>query len=173
MKGKDWLTSSNSVVVRISKWLAIAAAVCIGLVMMLSVIDITSSKIFHTPVPGTIDFVSELNVLLIFLPLAYLAQERGNISVDIFERFMSSGVAYAFKLFGYLLSILIIGFCSWRSLALVQNAITGKVYKSGTIDFPVWPSNAVVFLGFTLLTIVFIFLLARAIIAGPKKEREN
>jgi TRAP-type C4-dicarboxylate transport system permease small subunit len=173
MKVKSWPQTANYLIVIAARWLAIAGAVCIGIVMILSVIDVISSKFFNAPVPGTIDFIGELNVLLVFLPIAYLAQERGNIIVDIFEHFMSSRTSYALELFGYILSILIIGFCSWRSFALVQNAITAKIYKSGSVDFPVWPSNVVVFIGFTLLTLVFICLFTRAIMNGPKRAITN
>ena len=168
MKVRNWLLSADSVVTRITKWLSFIAAACVGFIMALAVVDVLSSKFFHQPLPGAVQFIAELNVLLIFLAIAYVAQERGHIRITILERFMSAGQIYASKLFGYVMGILVIGFCSWRTVALVQYAIVGRIYKAGTVDFPIWPSNMAVLLGFTFLTITFIFLLGRAIIAGAK-----
>jgi len=140
--------------------------------MVIAVVDVIGSKSVGWSVPSSVAFISELNVLLVFMSIAYVTRERGHIRITILEKFMSPGVNFAVMLFLYVLAIITCGLCSWRAVALIQTAIETNAIRSGAIDFPTWPSNVAVLIGFALMTIVYILLFARAIInkTNPKAE---
>ena len=83
---------------RLAKWLVYIAAISAAFIMTIAVIDVISSKAFDWSIPSSIDFIGELNVLLVFLAIAYTAQERGHIRITILDRFMSPGLYFAVRI---------------------------------------------------------------------------
>ena len=163
------LISFDAGTTRVIKWLSYIAAGCAGVTMLIAVADVISTKLLRYSIPSSVEFIEELMVLMVFLSIAYVAQERGHIRVTILERFMPGSLRFAFELFGHLVGIMVIGFLSWRSFVLLRYAIVTKLVKDGTIKFPLWPSDLAVFIGFTCLTIAFILLFAKTIVAETKK----
>ena len=173
MNNGNWLLPVDRVIVRIAKWLVYISALSAVVIIAIAVIDVVSSKTVNWSIPSSVEFIGELNVLLVFLVIAYAAQERGHIRITIMEKYMSPAVKFAFKLFMHFIAILVGGLCTWRTVVLVQTSIESHVIRSGGINFPVWPFNIAVLIGFTFRTIVYILLFARAIIGRSNPEAET
>lgn len=161
-----WLVADTGAATLI-KWFVIMAEVALGISMLLSVVDVVSAKLFKAGIPSAVEFVTELNVPMLFGALAFVELERGHIRID--EMFhWSRGVSYAMKVTAYSIETLVCAFFSWRSIFLVQEMFTGIHRSGGTIRFPYWPSAVIVFLGFVLLTIATILALTRTVAANRK-----
>lgn len=161
--------SVYDVLAKVTRWSAIVAVVCAVVVLLMSVIDVTGAKFFNWGLPGALELTEQLNLVLVFMAVAYVQLERGHMRVNLLETFMSAGLQHAIRLFSHVLGILVCGFFSWRTLVLMQNMIAAGEYKYGRIEFPLWPFGFVNFYGFALLTVAFILCLGKGIIAGSEK----
>ena len=168
MNDRNLLLSTEAVITKIIRWFVILSAASAAAMMVIAFVDVVGSKFFNWSLKGAAEFIEELNVLLVFLAIGYVELERGHIRIAVLEKFMFKGLLYIFKLFRYLIGMLVIGILSWRTLIFAKKMLATGVVKNSPIDFPIWPSAMVVFLGFAFLTIAFILLLGKAIITESK-----
>jgi TRAP-type C4-dicarboxylate transport system permease small subunit len=170
MNGINLWQATYAVLAKVIKWSVLVALFCAVVIMMVSVIDVIGAKFFDRGLPGSTAFVEELNLVLVFMAVAYVQIERGNIGIAFLNRYLPTGLNHAIALAGHVLGILVCGFFSWRTLILVQHMIaTGDIKNAAAIEFPLWPFALVNFYGYALLTIAFILCLGRGIIAGSEK----
>jgi TRAP-type C4-dicarboxylate transport system permease small subunit len=155
---------------RLCKWLAVISAVCCGLMMTIAVIDIVAHEAFRYAIPMGVEFIEELNVLLVFLVIAYVALERGHIRITVLQPFLPTGVVRGLRIFGYLLGIVTFGIAAWQSWEYTLYGISVPLEKVGVLDFVRWPFIGAVFLGWSLLVISFIVLIGRTIRDWAKGE---
>jgi TRAP-type C4-dicarboxylate transport system permease small subunit len=154
---------------KVTRWLTILAAVCIGLLMVINFFDIIGSKFFLKSVPGALDISEELMVCLTLLPIAYVALERGHIRITLLEERMPPVMRYIVGIAQYLIAALITGFITARVFVQFQKTVRIMQLKEG-IDLPIWPGNLAVVISFGVLTIVWILLLAKTIIGGVENQ---
>jgi TRAP-type C4-dicarboxylate transport system permease small subunit len=143
------------------------AVISTALILVLSVTDIIGSKFFNRGVPGANAFVEELNLVVVFMAIAYVQIERKHVTITMLHRCMSERIKHWITLFGDVLGILTCGFFSWRTFILMQNMIAiSDIKNAAAIEFPLWPFALVNFYGFIILTIAFILCLIKGIITG-------
>jgi len=152
----SWLT-------RVCKWLAVIAAIVCGLMMVIAVIDVMAHQLFRYAIPMGVEFIEELNVLLVFLVIAYVALERGHIRITVLQPLFPSGLVHVLRILGHLLGIVTFGIAAWQSWEYMLYAISVPLEKMGVIDFVRWPFIGAVFLGWSLLVLSFIALIGRTI----------
>jgi TRAP-type C4-dicarboxylate transport system permease small subunit len=158
------------VLTKVMKWSVMVALFSSAAILLISVIDVIGSKFFNRGIPAAVSFVEALNLVVVFMAVAYMQTERGNIGIAFLNRYLPKGLNYAIALTGYALGILVCGFFSWRTLVLVQNMLATRAINAGAvIEFPLWPFALVNFYGYTMLTLAFILCLGRGIIAGSEK----
>jgi len=119
-----------------SRWLNWVAGVGLVLMVGLTVADIIGMKFFKQPVPGAIEMVGFLGVVVTVFAIAYTLVLRGHIQVEFFVSRMSERVRAAATSFTSLLGIALFALLAWRSydFALVlQN--TGEVSMTQSIPF--------------------------------------
>lgn len=172
MKNKSWMLPVGTGITSVNKWLSIGAAIFGGLIMIIATVDVITAKFFDTSVPSGKQFIEEFNVLLVFLAIAYVTHERGHIRITLLERWMSARLAHAFRLFGYVVAALCIGFCAWRAAALLLETLAQHAQKYGAINFPLWPFQMVLLLGLALLTLTFIMLFVKEMTASWKGQAQ-
>lgn len=169
MKGKNLLLSSSDGFTRVTRWLAIAAAACLGVTMLIGTIDVVGTKFFSWPVPGAKEIIEELNVGIVFLAIAFVAIGRGHIRITILERFMPKVLNFSFGILGYVAGILLSAFLSWRAFVLLQSSIQNHILKGGgELLLPVWPGTLICFVGSGFLLTAFMLLLCKKIINHSK-----
>jgi TRAP-type C4-dicarboxylate transport system permease small subunit len=168
MKSKNLMQPIETGITSLNKWLSIVAAVFCALIMIIATIDVITAKVFSTSVPGAQGLIEEFNVVAVFLTIAYVAHERGHVRITLFERWMSDKLILAFKLLGYIIGTCICSFCCWRAWTLLLESIEQHTQKYGAIDFPVWPFQITVVLGFALLAITFLLLFVKEML--PRRD---
>ena len=168
MASKNWILPVEDKILSIDKYLSYIAAIFGALIMLIATVDVITAKIFSVSVPAGKQMIEEFNVIIVFLAIPYVAIERGHINIALFDRWMSKSFARIMKLFGHALGVLVSGFCTWRSWILVADSFAQRSYKYGAIDFPLWPFQMVVLLGFALLTISFIVLFIKELTISQK-----
>jgi TRAP-type C4-dicarboxylate transport system permease small subunit len=171
MQVKNKFVIVDAAVTKVIGWFVIIAEVTAAIMMLLLVADVISSKIFNVPVPSAAEFVTELNVILVFGTVAFVALERGHIRIDAFDPHLPKIANFILGLFSHILGILVCSYMSWRSFILVQEMLETKICNAGLIQFPFWPFALAVFLGFMFLTIAFILILCRTVIGGTEAKQ--
>jgi TRAP-type C4-dicarboxylate transport system permease small subunit len=153
---------------KITRWLAILAAVSIAILMIINFTDIIGTKFFLRSVPGTLDISEELMVFLTLLPIAFVALERGHIRITLLEGRMPLAVRFVLQIIQYVIATLITGFITWRVFVQFQKTVEVVQLKEG-LDLPIWPANLVTVISFGFLTLVWILLLAKTVVVGLER----
>jgi len=156
------------VATKITRWLAIVAAVSIAVLMIVNFTDIIGTKFFLRSVPGALDISEELMVLLTLLPLAYVALERGHIRITLLEGRMPPAVRFVLQIIQYVIATLITGFITWRVFIQFQKTVEVIQLKEG-LDLPIWPANLATVISFGFLTLVWMLLLAKTVVVGLER----
>jgi len=165
-----WQTIDNTLskIIRFPVYLAIF---CAAIIMLISVIDVIGYKIFNRGLPGTVAFIEELNIILVFAVIGFIQIERGHMNINLFEKYMSPLFKYVMKIISNILGLIVCGFFSWRTLILIQRLIaSGDVKDAAAVRFPLWPFAMINCLGFVLLTLAFILCLGRTVINNSKNK---
>jgi len=164
---RDFVLRALDVATKITKWLAILAAVSIAVMMVINFTDIIGTKFFLRSVPGALDISEELMVLVTLLPLAFIALERGHIRITLLTDHMSPAVRFVLQIIQYVIATLITGFITWRVFVGFQETVEIMDLKEG-IDLPIWPANLAVVIAFGFLTLVWILLLAKTLVVDKE-----
>jgi TRAP-type C4-dicarboxylate transport system permease small subunit len=165
---RDFVLQAFDVATKITRWLAILAAVCIAILMIINFIDIIGTKFFLRSVPGALDISEELMVFLTLLPIAFIALERGHIRITLLEGRMPPAVRFVLQIIQYVIATLITGFITWRVFVQFQKTLEVLQLKEG-IDLPIWPANLAVAISFGFLTLVWMLLLAKTLVVGLER----
>lgn len=148
-----------------------AAAVLAGLAavaMMLHVTVDVTGRLFHHPLKGTIEVVSFYDmVALSFLPLGYITRERGHIIVELFTGWMKTGPRRWLDAAAGLLALVYCSVFAWKAveIALKKTSIH-EARETGAGFLQIWPSRYVVVVGFVLMALCLIRLIAQDIRAA-------
>jgi TRAP-type C4-dicarboxylate transport system permease small subunit len=165
---RDFVLKTFDVMTKITRWLAILAAVGIAVLMIVNFTDIIGTKFFLRSVPGALDISEELMVFLTLLPISFIALERGHIRITLLEGRMPPSVRFVLRIMQYVIATLITGFITWRVFVQFQKTVEVVQLKEG-LDLPIWPANLVTVVSFGFLTLVWILLLAKTVAVGLEK----
>jgi TRAP-type C4-dicarboxylate transport system permease small subunit len=153
---------------KITRWLAILAAVGMAVLMIVNFTDVIGTKFFLRSVPGALDISEELMVFLTLLPIAFIALERGHIRIILLEGRMTPVVRFVLQIIQYVIAVLITGFITWRVFVQFQKTVKFMQLKEG-LDLPVWPANLATVIAFGFLTLVWMLLLAKTLAVGVER----
>ena len=169
MNGKKLWLSIDSAITRGVRWFVYLSAASAGVMMLLAVSDVIGAKFFHHAILGAGELIEELNIVLVFMAIAYVQVDQGHIRITFLEKYMPSWLNFSLKLLGYFLGVVVFGFLSWRALALLKKYIAVMAVKEGAADFILWPFASALLLGLILLTIVFAKFFISEIVLRPRQ----
>jgi TRAP-type C4-dicarboxylate transport system permease small subunit len=165
---RNAILQAFDVVTKITRVLAIIAAVGIAVLMIVNFTDIIGTKFFLRSVPGALDITEELMVLMTLLPISFVALERGHIRITLLEGRMPPVVRFVLQIIQYVIAMLITGFITWRVFIQFQKTLEVMELKQG-LDLPIWPANLVTVISFGFLTLVWMLLLAKTVVVGLER----
>ena len=119
-----------------SRWLNWVAGVGLVAMLSLTVADIVGIKLFKWPIPGAIELVGFLGIVLIGFALAYTQVLRGNIQVEFFVRLLPKRVQAGITAFVSILGLALFAMLAWQSYdfgRVLQT--TGEVSMTQNIPF--------------------------------------
>jgi TRAP-type C4-dicarboxylate transport system permease small subunit len=165
---RNFVLQALDIARKITRGLAILAAVSIAVMMVVNFADIVGTKCFLKSVPGALDISQELMVLVSLLPLAFIALERGHIRITLLQERFAPTVRFALEMIQYAIATLITGFITWRVFVQFQKTVEVMQLKEG-LDLPLWPANLAVVISFGVLTLVWMLLLAKTWVVGLER----
>ena len=151
-----------------SNWLNWVAGSALVAMLGLTVADIIGIKFFKWPIPGAIELVGFLGVLVIGFAIAYTQVLHGHIQVEFFVRHMSERVQAGITAFVSFLGIVLFVLLAWQSYnfgRVLQS--TGEV--SMTQNIPFYPFVYAVAFCCVPVCLVLLVELLRAVMKVMKK----
>ena len=130
--------------------------------------SVAGRALFGVSVPDDVVLIQETMVVVIILPLAFVAAERGHIAVTLFTDWLprrgrmalnALGSAIGFVLFG------VLALAGWDGLAY---AVSEGSYYDGEFFLPEWPGKAAYFAGLAVFALRLAVLLIADIVAIAK-----
>ena len=119
-----------------SHWLNWVAGAGLVAMLGLTVADIVGIKFFRAPIPGAIELVGFLGIVVIAFALAYTQFRHGNIQVEFFVMKLPKRVRAGITAFVSLLGLALFAMLAWQSYdfgRVLQT--TGEVYMTQNIPF--------------------------------------
>lgn len=148
-----------------------AAAIFLIIITVLTFTAVVMRYVLSLPFPGSFDVSRLLLGVAIFWGIAVGAYRREHISVDILYQVMPPHIQRGMNLIGDIIFAGFMGLFAWMLLRQVE-----RVYASGQTTFelsiPIWPFQAVAWLGIVLCFIVLIARILRALFLGTDSPQE-
>jgi TRAP-type C4-dicarboxylate transport system permease small subunit len=122
----------------LSTWLNWVAGVALVLMLAVIVVDIIGAKLFKWPLPGGVDIVGLLGVVVIAFAIAQTQVLHGHIEVSFFEERIPEKVRNVIEVIIYCLGMLLFAVLAWRSFDYGYT-LQAKGEVSMTQGIPIYP----------------------------------
>jgi TRAP-type C4-dicarboxylate transport system permease small subunit len=89
------LDSFEKKMLTISRYTSLPSVIVLFLMMLLTTTDVFGRYVLGKPIPGSIDFITVMMVILVFPALAYVTAQDGHVRTDVlFDRLSARGKGY-------------------------------------------------------------------------------
>jgi len=141
---------------KISKLFATISAVCLFIIVFVTVFDVGGRILFNRPVYGTLGTIRTLLVFVIFFSLPFAQVSKTHIRVEFILQKMNKYKRHLLLSFGLIYNILIVGFLTYGCIRVAQKSFMMKEKLSGIMNYPVWPGRYAVAIGLFLLSLQYL-----------------
>jgi TRAP-type C4-dicarboxylate transport system permease small subunit len=138
------------------------ASIAVLAMMLVGVTDIVATLV-KFPLPGALELMEMLMVLVVFLALPEVEFRRDHIVIDLIAVRMPPPVQVAFVWTGNVLALLFYGAMGWQAWKLFWSSWSIREYATGLVAFPVYPTKGLFALGVTVVSIAALINLIRSI----------
>jgi len=149
---------------RITSIIAIGVLVAM---MLFTVLDVFLRAFLNNPIPGDVELIEMAMVFVGFLGLAWCAMRGMHIRVDLIVSFMPTRTQGIIDSFCYLAGLGICALMAWQSV-LEGIANWEMTNLSPTLRIPVFPFYWVIAVGYAILSLAILVLLARSLTQAVK-----
>jgi TRAP-type C4-dicarboxylate transport system permease small subunit len=160
----------NVVVLWISKVMAAVAAVTLGAMMMIAVVDVCGRFFFTKPLNGSFELGGILLVTAGTWGMGYCQLRKTNIRIDVLTTHFPKKAQIIANIAAYIICIVAAGGTAWRVALMTGEYITtDRGGLTSTLLIPYWPFMLTLAMGFGWLTIILIIDLVNSFIEVFKK----
>jgi TRAP-type C4-dicarboxylate transport system permease small subunit len=120
----------------VSKWIAWVGGAGVVVMLGLTIADIIGIKILSTPVPGGIEIVAFLGVVITAFGMAFTQAEHGNIQVEFFVTRLPVRIRAILGVFTSILGFILFALLAWQSVKYgISLQQSGEVSMTSRIPF--------------------------------------
>lgn len=156
----SWL---GRTVERSGEALSYVAAFLLGVMVILTVVDVVERYIFKSPIAGVYEIAEFSLASMIFLGLAYCQSKRMHVFVEVFVARFHGKARIWLDLFALLISLVACGILSWKLINGAAIALEVGEFKWGLAKMPTWPAKTCVALGASVLCMQLLLDMVRDI----------
>lgn len=150
---EKFVGSVEKLVHPVSRFLNFGGVVFLCILMLLVMAHVIGRYLLGLPIPGSVELIELLMVLVVFLGLAECAVHRGNVAVDLFVDYLPKKTQAVIDAFTCLLSVGIVSLITWQSAVQVK-ILWQSGHVSGALHIPHWPFAIVMALGWAAFSLV-------------------
>lgn len=122
---------------RLTNALSIAAAVGIGAMACITLVDILANNLMRTPIRGTFDLVQLLLATTIFLGVPEVFRLNRNIVVDVIDHFVSTRAKFRFEHLARLITLCFMSILLYAMITPALDTVRYPEHKQET-GIPTW-----------------------------------
>ena len=140
----------------VSRFMAAVAAIVLGIMMLLTVADVTGRYFFNHPINGSWELIGFLLVCGGTWGLAYCQVTKAHIRVTVLHDIFPPRPKALITFVAYLTGLLAFAVIFWRSILLTKKYILESGHVSDTLEIPFYPFTILMAMGIGMLVIVLI-----------------
>jgi TRAP-type C4-dicarboxylate transport system permease small subunit len=157
--GKLFETIANGVhaLVRVLTWIASGA---LGIMILFVVGNILSRFLFKKPLPGTIEVIELVAVVIVFFSVAYTESKRAHIYVELVVSKFSRSTQAVLASMMYFFAAVFFAAMGWRGGVLAWSYLVPRIRETYVLSIPIAPFLFVIALGsfaLALETLIHVF----------------
>ena len=139
----------------LSRMFAYIAMGVLGLMMLLTVVDVFLRYFFNSPITGTTEVTEFMMVIVVFPALAWCSVKRRHVQVDLFVSHLPLGAQKIIDIITLLLSLGIFVIITWQSALESIDVQT----TTSLLHLPHAPFHWILTVGFALFCLSIVSLL--------------
>lgn len=153
----------------VSRWLGYIAAVILGIMMMLTVVDVFFRYVLNAPLTGAIEVSELLMVVLVFPALGWIAIERSHIRVDLLVSTWPPRVQLIVEIIILLLTLGTFVIITWQSILESRQVDM----TTSLLSIPEAPFHWVMTGGFAMLCLAIVSLVVEDVASLGEQRKEG
>jgi TRAP-type C4-dicarboxylate transport system permease small subunit len=153
----------------VSRLLGYIAAGILGLMMMLTVVDVFFRYVLNAPLTGAIEMSELLMVVLVFPALGWIAIERSHIRVDLLVSTWPRRVQFIVEIITLLLALGTYAYITWQSI--LESRLVDMT--TSLLSIPEAPFHWVMTAGFFMLCLAIISLVIEDVAFLGKEKKKG
>ena len=142
------------------KYVSYAGAVALFIISVIATVNVITTKVFGAPISNVTEFVTYLNVPVVFFCIGFVQLDRGHTHIDLLYRHFPIVIHKIIHIIGYIFGVVVCGFAGWRGIVLTIQKFETMTYASGPSSFLVWPFVLCIGIGYLVLAISFLWCIA-------------
>jgi len=150
-----------------SKAFAYLAMAVLIFIMLFITVSVCGRYFFNQPIPDDIVIMQALLVVLVFLPFAFVQQEKAHLSVSILTDRMGPKGQFFCDMLGLVVGMIFLGIVTVASFGDASAAFFDGAVFEGPLEIPEWPARGSVCLGTGLLLLKLLADFIKGLIEGP------
>jgi len=150
-----FITTIKKIVYLLSRSINFVGIGFLCVLMLLVVVHILTRYILTFPIPGSVEIIELLMILVVFLGMAECAVNKGNIVVDLFVNLLPKQTQEIIGICISFLSIFIVSLIAWQNMVQVK-LLWHSGHSSGALHIPHWPFAIIVALGWAVFDLVLV-----------------
>ena len=149
--------------------MAVIAAFVLGIMMLLTVADVSGRYFFNSPINGAWEMIGLLLVCGGTWGLAYCQMEKAHISVNVLLLLFPSRLQALVRSLAYLLGLAGFTLICWRALLLTTKYMTERGHITDTLRIPYYPFTIMMAIGTGVLALILLIDLVNSLAEVVRK----
>jgi len=146
-----------------TKAFRVVSCVIFAFIIIVTVVNIVGRTLFNAPISGAVEIIQYGFMPAIAVVMARTGFENKHVSVDLVTMNLGPKGKKAFYIFGSLCGVIAFGIIAYLCLTDALSYTTGTSRLTETLHIPYSVLYFVIFAGFALGTLVFLFQLIEAV----------
>lgn len=139
--------------------LAFLAVLCIVIMLVAIVADVTRRSLAGQSVEGVVELGEVMMVAIVFLGLGFAETRGAHVSMTLLVRKLPSRTAAIVNGLGLLLVVVVVGWMVWVTADRALASFEVKEYRFGLVRVPVWPARIAIAVGLAAYFLELLFRL--------------
>ena len=153
----------NNIIDKATKLFRVVSCVIFGFIIVVTMVNIIGRTIFNAPISGAVEIIEYGFMLAIAVVMARTGYENKHVSVDLVTMNLGPKGKKAFYIFGALCGVVAFGIIAYLCLMDAIAYTTGTSRLTEALHIPYSVLYFIIFAGFALGTLVFLYQLIEAI----------
>lgn len=152
---------ADAIITRCVRYVSYLGAIALSIIAIIATVDVAATKIFSHPLRNVTEFITYMNVPVVFFCIGFVQLDRGHTHIDILYRHFPPAGHKIIHIIGYLIGTVVCGFAGWRGIVMTLQRLESMTYASGPTSFLIWPFVACIGIGYLVLAISFLWCIPR------------